>query len=160
MFYEMQFKVGKVAQIEEASLSSISSLIINNLRDATIIFDAHNNCLFLNQAASQVFGDRSNISLVGDWIRAKIEAELSLPMVFKLQELPLQLADTEGLELPVAVILQQQPASDKLSQELNQHKSLAIREPKIQPQHLDEYGVPPLESINQTITLSHDLLTG
>jgi diguanylate cyclase (GGDEF)-like protein len=160
MFYELQFKVGKVAQIEEAGLSSTSSLIIDNLRAATIIFDAHNNCLFLNQAAEQTFGDRSNISLVGDWIRAKIEAEIALPIVCKLQELPLQLAHTEELKLPVAVILQQQPPSDELSQELNQHKSLAIREPKIQPQHLDDHGISPLKSINQTITLSHDPLTG
>jgi len=156
MFYEMQFKVGKVAH-----LSDLSSLTIDNLRQATIIFDADNNCLFLNQAAEQIFSDRSNISLVGNWIRDKIGAGLPQPIVCKLQELPLQLANTDEVELQVAVILQQQIVSDEFWQELNQHKSLAIREPKLQPSHLEEnyeHGGLSLKSINQTI--SYDRLTG
>lgn len=158
MFYEMQFKVGKVAQLKAASLSSLSSLTINKLREAKIIFDAQNNCLFLNQAAEQIFRDRSNISLLGDWIRDKVQAGLTQPIVCKLQKLPLKLAETDESKLQVAVILQQQKESDTFWQELNQHKSLAIREPKVKPNHLDKNGTLSLKSVNQTI--SYDRLTG
>ena len=158
MFYEMQFKVVKVAQLKAATLSSSSSLTIDNLRESTIIFDAHNNCLFLNQAAEQIFRDRSNISLLADWIRDQVKAGLSQPIVCKLQKLPLKLADTDESKLQVAVILQQQKVSDTFWQELNQHKSLAIREPKIRPKRLNKDGILPLKTPQQTI--SYDRLTG
>ena len=158
MFYELQFKVGDFARINDAIFSGQNQSIINSLRDATIIFDAYKNCLFLNQAAEQIFSDRSNISLVGDWIREKIDSGLKQPVVFKLQELPLKLADTAESELQVAVILKQQIVSEKFCQSLNQHKSLVIREPKIKPNYVSLESVLPVEALGETI--NYDRLTG
>ena len=154
MFYEMQFKLGKIAQLTDASLSS-STPTIANLRDAIVILDRQKNCLFLNQAAEQLFGDRSNISAIGDWIREKVAAGLSQPVVYKLQDLPLTIAELDET-VQAAVILREQQASDELWQELNRHKSLAIREPKVKPEHLWQNK----SSSNTMTEVGYDRLTG
>ena len=158
MFYEMQFKVGKTAQVSDANLSYVNQSTIDRLSDATIIFDAYKNCLFLNQAAEQIFSDRSNISLVGDWIRDKVKSGIDKQTVFKLQELPLELAKTDELELKVAIILQEQIVSKEFCEELNQHKSLVIREPKVKPNYVSIESVLPVEALKETI--NYDRLTG
>ena len=154
MFYEMQFKLGKIAQLTDASLSS-SAPTIAYLREAIVVLDRQKNCLFLNQAAEQLFGDRSNISAIGDWIREKVAAGLSQPVVCKLQDLPLTIADLDET-VQAAVILREQQASDELWQELNQHKSLAIREPKIKPEHVWQNK----SSLSTVVELGYDRLTG
>jgi len=157
MFYEIQFKLGKVAQLTEASLSSTSIPSIENIRSAAIIFDEYKNCLFLNDAAEKIFGDRSDISIIGDWIREQIKNDLQQPRVFKLQELPI-LAATKGWQTQIEVVLCQQDISQEFWQELNQHKSLAIREPKIKPVYTRETEVFLPQYLSTNIV--YDRLTG
>ncbi|MEL6930010.1 MAG: GGDEF domain-containing protein, partial [Cyanobacteria bacterium J06600_6] len=144
---------------------------VEKLREAAIVFDTHKNCLFLNQAAEQIFGNceasgphRSQISLLGDWIREQVKTGLPQPLVFKLQELPVELQLNE-FSLEIAVILQEQLASDEFYQELNQHTSLAIREPKAKPNHvssdqksLQRYTIQTLEYDRLTGLPNHQLL--
>jgi len=157
MFYELQFKLGKMLPAKEAHLRSTQISVIDNLRDATIIFDVHKNCLFLNQAAEEIFSDRSNISLLGDWIRDKVVDGLPQPVLLKLQDLPLKLVGIEESQLQVAVILQSQIGSDEFYQELNKHKSLAIREPKVKPNYASAIAI---SSPKLTIAHDYDRLTG
>ena len=165
MFYEMQFKVGKIAEPIAADFSRDSISQLEILRNAAIVFDIPKNCLFLNQAAEQMFGGsaasgehRSQISLLGDWIRAKVETGLSQPLVFKLEELPIPLQGFEALQPQIAVILQEQIGSDEFYQELNQHTSLAIREPKVKPDYL--HSESPVLHNYASQTLEYDRLTG
>ncbi len=160
MFYEIQFKLGKVAQLTEASLSSTSATSIKNIeniRNAAIIFDEYKNCLFLNYAAEQIFGDRSEISLIGDWIREQIQNDPQQAKLFKLEQLP-KLAAIEVWQSQIEVILCKQDISDEFWQELNQHKSLAIREPKIKPKYTQEIEVLTPKYLSETV--SYDRLTG
>ncbi|MEL6495561.1 MAG: diguanylate cyclase [Cyanobacteria bacterium J06623_7] len=152
----MQFKLGKIAQLTDASFSSTFASTLANLREATIVLDWQNNCLFLNQAAEQLLGDRSNISAIGNWIREKVGAGLSQPVVYQLQDLPLTVAESERDILQTAVILRKQPESDELWQELNQHKSLAIREPKVEPR-IGQHKSSVLDTVAE---VSYDRLTG
>ena len=157
MFYEIQFKLGKVAQLTAASLSSTSIPSIENIRNAAIIFDEYKNCLFLNYAAEQIFGDRSDISLIGDWIREQIQNDLEQGRVFQLEELP-KLAAIESWQSQIEVLLCRQNISDEFWQELNQHKSLAIREPKIKPTYTHKTEVLSPQFLSKTV--SYDRLTG
>ena len=157
MFYEIQFKLGKIAQLTEASLSSTSTHLINNIRNATIIFDEYKNCLFLNNAAEQIFNDRSDISLIGDWIRSQIQNDFQQENIFKLKELP-KLTITEEWQSQIEVVLCRQDVSDEFWQELNQHKPLAIREPKIKPNYIQETEVLPPQYLSTAV--SYDRLTG
>ena len=160
MFYEIQFKLGKVAQLTEASLSSTSIPSIKNIeniRNAAIIFDEYKNCLFLNYAAEQIFGDRSEVSLIGDWIREQIQNDLQQAKIFKLEQLP-KLAAIEVWQSQIEVILCKQDISEEFWQELNRHKSLAIREPKIKPKYTQK--TEPLDSQYLSKTISYDRLTG
>ncbi|MEL6578544.1 MAG: diguanylate cyclase [Cyanobacteria bacterium J06621_12] len=157
MFYKIQFKLGKVTQLTQANVSAAVSLLTDNLREASIVFDSQKNCLVLNQAAEEIFSDRSNISRVGDWIRDKVKNGLFQPVVYRLQDLPLNFANLDESPLQVAVILQQQKPSDQLLQELNERKSLAIREPKVRPDYgLQNLGLLP-EDLDET--LNFDKLT-
>ncbi|MGB5633935.1 MAG: diguanylate cyclase [Waterburya sp.] len=157
MFYEIQFKLGKVAQLTAASLSSTSIPSIENIRNAAIIFDEYKNCLFLNNAAEQIFGDRSDISLIGDWIREQIQNDLEQGRVFQLEELP-KLAAIESWQSQIEVLLCKQNISDEFWQELNQHKSLAIREPKIKPTYTHKTEILSPQFLSKTV--SYDRLTG
>ena len=160
MFYEIQFKLGKVAQLTEASLSSTSTPSIKNIeniRNAAIIFDEYKNCLFLNYAAEQILGDRSEVSLFGDWIREQIQHDLHQAKVFKLEQLP-KLAAISQWQSQIEVILCKQDISDQLWQELNQHKSLAIREPKIKPKYTKKTENSASQYLSKTV--SYDRLTG
>jgi len=173
MFYEIQFKLGKIDSSKSVGFSSASISIVEKLRDAIIVFDVKQNCLFLNQAASQIFSDcscgesprdsdsrghRLKISSLGNWIRDKVEAGLSQPIVFKLQELPLDLPELDKLEIQIAVILQEQAASDEFYLELKQQTPLAIREPKVKPKYINSNVQLP--SNYPTKTLEYDRLTG
>ena len=158
MFYEMQFKLGKIADSHQAEFSSDLVNSIEQLRNAAIVFDLEKNCLFVDRAAEQIFGDRSDISLLADWIRDRVRAGLHQPMVLKLQDLPLQLPTFESLQSEIAVILQEHAGSDKLTQELKRRKLLAIREPKVKPNY-SEPVITPLPK-HSTITLDYDRLTG
>ncbi|HEY9770828.1 MAG TPA: diguanylate cyclase [Coleofasciculaceae cyanobacterium] len=155
----MQFKLGEVAQLTEANLSSTSIPLIQNICDAAIVFDTKKNCLFLNHAAEQIFGDRLNISLIGDWIRDIIQDAPLQVMFFKLEELPFTLASIDEWQFKeMEVWLSRQDVSDEFWQELNQHKLLAIREPKVKPTYAQKFEVLQPESL--TTTISYDQLTG
>ncbi len=159
MFYEMQFQLGTAAQLLKAASPSESGESIENIDDAVIIFDENRNCLLLNTVAEHILGDRSNISAIGDWIRSKTKNILQKPLVVKLSELPLK--TTLSNENPlgeIQVLLKQLNVSDEFWQELNQHKLLAIREPKIKPTYAQKFEVLPPESL--TTAVSYDRLTG
>ena len=158
MFYEMQFKPGKIVQLTENNCDSSSILLLEKIYDAAIIFDDSRNCIFLNPAAEQVLGDRADISLIGDWIRSKTQDLVQQVLSFKVEELPLRitaLEDNQHNKLEVS--LSKLDVSEEFLQELNQQKSLAIREPKVKP----EYA--PIEDIidlTATKSVSYDRLTG
>ena len=156
MFYEIQFKLGKISELTDANLSSDFALTTSNLREARIVLDRQKNCLFLNQAAEQLLSSRANISAVGDWIREKVAAGLSQPLVYTLHDLPLTIPQLDET-IQAAVILREQQASDELLQELKQHKSLAIREPKSEPERF-LHGQP--SSVGTIVELGFDRLTG
>ena len=156
MFYEMQFKLGKIAQLTDTSLSSESARTIASLREASVVLDRQKNCMFLNPAAEQLFGDRANISAIGDWIREKIATGLSQPLVYRLQDLPLTIANLDNT-IQAAVILREQPASDELLQELNRHKSLDIRQPKLKPNRIRRNKLSVLNTVSEA---GYDRLTG
>ena len=158
MFYEMQFKLGKMLPSAEAQLLSTQIPIIDTLRDATIIFDLQKNCFLLNSAAEEILGEGSNISLLGDWIKDKVADGLLQPIVFKLQNLPFKLDNIYEFQSQIAVILQAQIGSDKLDRELNKHKTLAIREPKVKPNYVSTVATPPAKHLATTI--DYDRLTG
>ncbi|MEM7757776.1 MAG: diguanylate cyclase [Cyanobacteria bacterium P01_A01_bin.40] len=158
MFYEIQFKLGMLTQLTEASLASTSSPSIENIRNAAIIFDEYKNCLFLNNDAEQVFNKRSDISLIGDWIREHVKHHPEPSMVVKLQEIPLKLAVIDQWPMQIEILVTKQNISDEFWQELNQHKLLAIREPKIKPVYTREIEIPPAQCLSSTI--SYDRLTG
>ena len=156
MFYEIKFKLG-LPQSERANLSSISLPIVEKMQDAAIIFDEYKNCLFLNQAAEELLVDRPNISAIGDWIRSQIEDISSAEMVFQLAELPISLAELERSQ-PVEIVLTKKHFSAEFCQQLNQHKSLPIRELKIKPNYTyDNAELPPENFFKNP---NHDSLTG
>ncbi|MEM9507907.1 MAG: diguanylate cyclase, partial [Cyanobacteria bacterium P01_E01_bin.35] len=149
---------GTLTQLTEASLVSTSSPSIENIRNAAIIFDEYKNCLFLNNAAEQVFNERSDISLIGDWIREHVKYHPEPSMVVKLQEIPLKLAAIDQWSMQIEILVTKQDVSDEFWQELNQHKLLAIREPKIKPVYTRKIEIHPAQYLSSTI--SYDRLTG
>jgi diguanylate cyclase (GGDEF)-like protein len=160
MFYEMQFKSGEKAQLTKTDFSSVSTQFLENIHSAEIIFDDSNNCLFFNAAAERILGDRSDISLLGDWIRSQTQENSQESLIFQIQDLPLNIAtiddqNIEGLE----VLLSKLEGSEEFWQQLNQHKSLSIREPKIKPDYAPKLEETPIEYLTPT-ALSYDQLTG
>jgi diguanylate cyclase (GGDEF)-like protein len=160
MFYEMQFKSGEKAQLTKTNFSSGSIHFLENIHSAEIIFDDSNNCLFFNAAAEKILGDRSDISLLGDWIRSQTLDNSQASLVFKIQDLPLNIVtidaqNIEGLE----VLLSKLEGSEEFWQQLNQHKSLSIREPKIKPDYSPKLEATPREYLTAT-AFSYDQLTG
>lgn len=158
MFYEIQFKLEKLTRLTEASLASTTSLSIDNIRQAAIIFDEYKNCLFLNNAAEKIFDNRSDISLLGDWIREHIKQYPEQSMAVRLQEIPLKLAPIDQWCQKIEILINKQDFSEEFWQELNQHKLLAIREPKIRPTYTSHLQILPPQSVSTTI--SYDRLTG
>ena len=157
MFYEIKFKLVEVTQLTEAQPSSSLDSSIENINQAIIIFDEQKNCLFLNSVAEQIFGDRSDISLIGDWIRQQI---LTIPrqnIVFSLQEIPFKLSTIDRWQWRIQIIVNQQDVSSEFLQQLNKHKSLVIREPKIKPVYASKVKVLPPQP---SIAISYDRLTG
>lgn len=165
MFYEIKFKLGKLAQLTERGSTTLSPLI-KNIDDSIIVFDEDKNCLFLNYAAEQIFSDRSDISLIGDWISQQILNELQQTMTaeggerltYRLQEIPFKLAAIDKWRSQIEVWVNKQDISDEFWQELNQHKSLAIREPKVKPKYTEAVEVLPAQISLKSI--SYDRLTG
>jgi PAS domain-containing protein len=136
MFYEMQFKSGEIAQLTKTNFSCGSLQLLESIHSAEIIFDDSNNCLFFNVAAEQILGDRSDISLIGDWIRSQTQDNSQESLIFTIQDLPLNIVtineqNIEGIE----VLLSKLEVSEEFEQQLNKYKSLSIREPKIKPNY-------------------------
>ena len=157
MFYEMQFQLG-AAELALAALpyESIESIKDNNR--AIIIFDESKNSLFLNAVAKQILADRTDVSVIGDWIRSKVE-NLKETNVFKLSELPLEITLTNQQQSEDAeVFLRRLEVSAEFERELNEHESLVIRETKIEPDYARSLILPP-ESETVTV-VNYDLLTG
>ena len=161
MFYEIQFKLGKVAQLTQASLSSTSLPLVENISNAAIIFDEYKNCLFLNHAAEKIFGDRVDISLIKDWVRDQIHNLPQGEVAFELQELPIKLEEIEEMQLQVEVILNdlnELNISNDFCRELNQHQALPIQEAQVEPLYTKETLTPqPAKTIRDT---NYDRLTG
>ena len=158
MFYEIRFKLEQEAWLTPTSLTSIES--IEDRSDAIIVFNESKNCLFLNAVAEQLFDERTDISVIGDWIRAKIQRPLQKSIVFKLLELPLKttLVNQEQAG-EIEVHLRKLDVSEKLDRELNEHKSLVVREPSIRPSHICKVEALAVEP-GTIATLSYDRLTG
>ena len=131
MFYEMQFKSGKIVQLTENHFSSSSILLLEKIHDAIIVFDDDRNCLFLNSAAEQIFIDINDcdIFLIGDWIRSKTQEDLNRTTVFKAQELPWKITQIDPRQFEeLEISLDRLDISNELWQELNQQKALVIRD--------------------------------
>ena len=157
MFYEMQFQLGAAELALAASPYESIESIKNNNR-AIIIFDESKNSLFLNAVAKQILADRTDVSVIGDWIRSKVE-NLKETNVFKLSELPLEIILTNQQRREDAeVLLRRLEVSAEFKRELNEHESLVIRETKIEPDYVRALILPP-ESETVTV-VNYDLLTG
>lgn len=156
----MQFKIGKVAQLTKADFSPNYIYFLDNINNAAIIFDNNRNCLFINNYAENILGDRSDISLIGDWIRSKVKDIEHKSIVFEIQELPLKIPTVDEQDLAeVEILLSKLDVSDEFWQQLKEHKSLNIREPKIKPDYSPKLEETPLECLPAT-AVNYDLLTG
>ena len=159
MFYEMQFQLGKAARLALAALPYDSIESIENNNRAIIIFNESKNSLFLNAVAKQILDDRTNVSVIGDWIRSKVE-NLIESDVFKLSELPLEISlINKHLADEIEIFLRKLEVSEKFKRELNEHESLVIRESKIKPDYVRDLEVLPPEPETVTV-VNYDLLTG
>lgn len=159
MFYEIRFKLEQKARLTPTAFSnSIES--IEDRPEAIIVFDESKNCLFLNPVAERLFSDRADISVIGDWIRAKIQRPLQKSIVFKLLELPLEttLVNQEQAG-EIEVHLRKLDVSKELDRELNEHKSLVVREPSIRPSHIGKVEALAVEP-ESLANVSYDRLTG
>ena len=156
MLYEMQFQLGKAAELAASPYESIESIKNNNR--AIVIFDENKNSLFLNAVAKQILENRTDVSVIGDWIRSRVE-NLKEIDVFKLSELPLEITLTNQQQEDVEVVLRRLEVSAKFELELNEYESLAIRETKIEPSYVRSLKVFPPESKNLA-AINYDLLTG
>ena len=160
MFYEMQFKLEEVATTSKAIFSCDSAESIENIYNSIVIFDDQKSCLYLNAAAELLLGDRTDLSVIGDWIRSKIQNSLQESVIFKLSELPLEITlinkERRG---QIKVIIKKIDVLDEFIQELNEHKSFVIREPKIKPNYSQKLEVLPPDPAMVT-TASYDRLTG
>ena len=160
MFYEMQFKPGKTSQITATDFSSSSRSCLENICNAAIVFDDSKNCLFLNPAAEAMLGDRSDISLIGDWIRSKIQNIQQRAVVFQGDELPSVItAICEEKLQDLEVFLNRLDVSNEFWQELNSHKSLVMREAKLKPNYASTIEDPPIDC-SLVIDPNYDRLTG
>ncbi|MGL4883395.1 MAG: PAS domain-containing protein, partial [Waterburya sp.] len=126
----MQFKSGEIAQLTKTDFPYGSLQLLESIHSAEIIFDDSNNCLFFNAAAEQILGDRSDISLIGDWIRSQTQDNSQESLIFTIQDLPLNIViiDEQNIE-GIEVLLSKLDVSEEFGQQLNKYKSLSIREP-------------------------------
>ena len=159
MFYEIQFQLGKPAKLTLAALPYDSIESIENNNSPVIIFDEDKNSLFLNAVAKQMLDVCTDVSVIGDWIRSRVE-NLIESEVFKLSQLPLEISlinQERGAE--IEVVLRRLEVSEKFKLELNQYESLVIRESKIKPDYVRELEVlsPEPESVP---VVNYDRLTG
>ncbi|MEM8720488.1 MAG: diguanylate cyclase [Cyanobacteria bacterium P01_G01_bin.39] len=158
MFYEIQFKLTELTQLTAAYSAPTSVTSIENIRNAAIFFDEDKNCLFLNNAAEQIFKTRSEVSLIGDWIRELIKNNPKQSMVFKLQEIPLKLSVIEQWSKQIEILVRKQDISEEFWQKLNHHKPLAIREPKIRPIYTLQTETSSPQYLPKSV--NYDRLTG
>lgn len=156
----MQFKIGKVAQLTKADFSPNYIHFLDNINNAAIIFDNSRNCLFLNNYAENILDDRSDISLIGDWIRLKVKDIDHKSIVFEIKELPLKIPTINDQNFAeVEILLSKLDVSDEFWQQLKERKSLSIREPKIKPDYSPKLEETSLECLPPT-AIKYDLLTG
>lgn len=161
MFYEMQFKSGKLSQFCTTDYSPSSISFLDNLDNAAIIFDDSKNCLFLNPAAEVILGNCLNdISLIGDWISSKIEHMVQESIVISSKELPSILlnaceANLDNLEIFVSKL----DVSDEFWQELHNKESVTIKSSYIE---LENNLSIEDERANSSMIFdsNHDSLTG
>ena len=140
MFYEMQFKPGKITQLVEDNFSSDSISTLDNINNAVIIFDDSKDCLFLNSAAKKVLGDRSDISILGDWIRSKTQNIMDRESIaFQARELPETIVSICEQKLDVIEILVSKldilDISKDFWHKLDDRKSLVIRKNQLKPNY-------------------------
>ena len=158
MFYEMQFKSGKIVQRTENNFSPSSILLLEKIHDATIVFDDERNCLFLNSAAEQILDDRTDISLIGDWIRSKSPEILEDRTVFQAEDLPCKIAEIDARQLEeLEIYLGKLDVDDRFWQELNQQKSLIINNFRSDISHSPQQNK---RDFSVATAISYDRLTG
>jgi diguanylate cyclase (GGDEF)-like protein len=159
MLYEIQFKPRKITQLAKTNFSTSSIQFLENINSAEIIFDDSKNCLFFNAAAEEILGDRADISLIGDWIRSQTQDIMQESLVFSIHDLPLKIEIIDEHELEeLEVLLNKLDVSEEFWQQLYQHKSLNIREPKIKPDYPSKSEEPTIDYL--TTAISYDQLTG
>ena len=161
MFYEMQFKPRKITPLVEADFSADSISTLDNISNAIIIFDDTKNCLFLNYAAEKFLGDRSDISILGDWIRCRTENIVQQDAIaYKAHELPETITSICGQIIDdLEILVSKLDISADYWQKLANHKPLSIRGQKIKPNYLAQYDSSELEEIVPHVG-SYDRLTG
>ncbi|WP_144054399.1 diguanylate cyclase domain-containing protein [Pleurocapsa sp. PCC 7319] len=162
----MQFKPRKTALLVEADFSADSISTLDNISNAVIIFDDIKNCLFLNYAAEKILGDRSDISILGDWIRCRTQNIVQKEAIaYKAQELPETITSICGQVLDdLEILVSKLDISDDYWQKLDNHKPLPIRGHKIKPNYLSKnylskHDYSGLEEIVPHVG-SYDRLTG
>ncbi|MEM8830661.1 MAG: EAL domain-containing protein, partial [Cyanobacteria bacterium P01_G01_bin.19] len=161
MLYEMQFKSEKVGKLDVADISSSSPSFFNNLKDATIIFDDSQNCLFLNPAAEQILGNRLNdIFAIGDWIRAITKDNALESLIFPASELPSVIASVCESNLDsLAVLINKLDVSDEFWHKLSDPKPLITEDTQMKSELIPMLDNQLLASptINES---NYDGLTG
>ena len=158
MFYEMQFKSGKNVYLAENNFSSNSILFLEKIREAAIIFDDNQNCLFFNAAAEQILGDLTDISLIGDWIRSKAQEVIEKERLFKVRELPWKILEIDDYQFEkLEILLSRLELSDDIWRELSQQRSLSIYDSLSTKKQLNPASILDL---SMATALSHDRLTG
>lgn len=161
MFYEIRFKLEEEAQPTKVGSLSNSIESIESKLDAALVLDDERNCLYLNRVAEQLLEDRLDLSVMGDWIRTKVRSHLSTSStsaIFSLSELPLENLINSTKAGEIEVQLRKLDLSSELGAELNEHKSLIVREPKIKPSYARVETIVPEPATMPD--LSYDRLTG
>ncbi len=160
MFYEMQFKSGKITQLLEADFSSNSISTLDKINDAVIIFDDSKNCLFFNSAAEEILGERLDISILGDWIRSRTQNIMHQETIsFEVREVPWVIASICEQKLDhLEILVSKLDISDDFWQRLDNQKSLVIREQKIKPNYFPNQKYPASEELISSVA-NYDRLT-
>ena len=161
MFYEMQFRSGKIDRFDTPEQVFNSVSFTDNLDNPAIIFDDCENCLFLNSAAESILGDRSNdISVIGDWIRSKTEHIAGQLTIVPMAELPSIIVNMCQEKLDsFEVLIGKLDISDEFWRELNQQKSWTARESHQETRIVSSIDNKTLNSAI-AIDFNHDALTG
>lgn len=103
--YEIRFRQKLEKASVETELSEGSLSAIQTMNSAAIVFDELKNCLFLNTAAEEILGDKSNIILLENWIRSLKNNSALESGSFSATEIPLLLNSISDCELKQLEIL-------------------------------------------------------